>query len=174
MLLLSNSCYLFLDIQFAEAFLGQELGDVPSPAASMVVDEDHSDTVLMHSENAFKGWTWLMEKCCPTTVVRISGTLAHPSISSNLLSLTVMAFAHFAYLHSQKTLVFADLQGKHCPVTIYLVCDISYRCVVSGTHCQVKEGVDGFILFDPMTHTEDGCVLLTSLSLPIFVHALTH
>lgn len=82
----------------------------------MVVDEDLSDAVLVHSEDAFKGWIWLMEKRRPMTVVRISGTLAHPSTSSNLLSLTVMAFAHFAYLHSGKSLVFADLQGKHLSV----------------------------------------------------------
>ncbi|THH19576.1 hypothetical protein EW146_g1621 [Bondarzewia mesenterica] len=110
------------NIEFAEAWLGQEKGVAPSVASGT-------------ASNEVEEWTWLVEKRRPESITRLSGTLVHPSSHRGRLNRTILAFAHFVYVHSHQTMVLADIQG---------------------THCQIRGGIDGFVLFDPMTHTIDG------------------
>ncbi|KAJ7767046.1 kinase-like domain-containing protein [Mycena maculata] len=109
-------------LSFAEAFLAEEV-DNPSTA---------SGVEKITGEGT--GLTWLVERKRPTTVTKFSGTLVHTSARRDLRSMTVCAFAHFVFGFSNKTMVFADLQGTPAPV----------------------RGVDGLILFDVMTHTVEG------------------
>ncbi|KAF8582863.1 hypothetical protein K439DRAFT_1235951, partial [Ramaria rubella] len=63
-----------------------------------------------------------------------SYTLNHPDQKS-LKGATIIAFAHFCWLYSKNTLVFADMQG-------------SPACNLLGNSVEV--------LFDPMTHSLTG------------------
>lgn len=101
------------DVEIADAYLGKEQGSKPSGASAYQIPSDHlADDGLDDSESEPEvGFVWLIERRRPTTVVRISGTLVHPSARSSLLMLTIVAFAHFTYIHSKKSLVLADLQG---------------------------------------------------------------
>jgi hypothetical protein len=89
---------LFLGIIIADAFLAQEIGE-PSPASG-IENADYGHGIM-----------WLVEKRRPTAVYRYSGTLSHHSQGKDQRSSTIYAFSHFVYGHSNKTLVFADLQG---------------------------------------------------------------
>lgn len=81
------------------------------------------------------GISWLVEQKRASTVTHFTYTLNHHRRQvDNLLILTVHAFAHFVFGISDRLLVMADIQG---------------------TPGSVK-GKDGYILFDPMTHTMDG------------------
>ncbi|KAJ7222732.1 kinase-like domain-containing protein, partial [Mycena haematopus] len=82
------------------------------------------------------GITWLVERKRPMTVTKYSGTLVHTSVRRDLRSLTICAFAHFVYGFSDRSLVFADLQGMCTPAQV--------------------RGTDGLVLFDLMAHTIDG------------------
>ncbi|KAJ7577391.1 kinase-like domain-containing protein [Mycena floridula] len=112
-------------IIFAEAFLG------------VTIIKHFDDDQITESD----GITYLIEKKRPTTVSKFSGTLTHQAQRHNLQSHTVSAFAHFAFVHSQRSLVFADLQGK-------LILLISTLAHVNGK--------DVMVLFDVMTHTTSG------------------
>lgn len=91
-----------LGLQFADAFLLQEdTATTPSPASGAKSYTNETDGVM-----------WLVEKRRPNSLIRFSGTLSHPSSNSDLRSSTIYALAHFSYGHSNKSLVFADLQGK--------------------------------------------------------------
>jgi hypothetical protein len=58
------------------------------------------------------GFMWLAEKKhIAGRVVRYNGTLAHPSAHTDLAHLTVYAFIHFVFGHTNGKLVFADVQG---------------------------------------------------------------
>ena len=84
---------------FADAYLGQEAEEtLPSPASG---GGQHDTGRIM----------WLIEKRRPTTVTRYSGTLMHTANKKDLRSLTIFAFAHFAFGHSNRSMVFADIQG---------------------------------------------------------------
>ncbi|KAK7041172.1 kinase-like domain-containing protein, partial [Favolaschia claudopus] len=78
--------------------------------------------------------TWLVEHRRPITVTKYSGTLVHTSIRRDLASLTISAFAHYVFGDSGRRMLFADLQG---------------------TPTRVRGG-DGVVLFDLMTHKEEG------------------
>ncbi|KAJ7203506.1 kinase-like domain-containing protein [Mycena pura] len=80
------------------------------------------------------GMTWLVERKRPMTVTKYSGTLVHTSARKDLRSLTICAFAHFAFGFSDQSIVFADLQGSPAQV----------------------RGGDGLVLFDLMAHTQNG------------------
>jgi len=109
-------------IMFADAFLGQEdCTVVPSTASG--VNEFDPERIM-----------WLIEKRRPMTVTCYSGTLLHPSKRRDLRSLTIFAFAHFVFGHSNQQMVFADIQGS--PTSV--------------------KGRDILVLFDIMTHTVDG------------------
>jgi hypothetical protein len=83
---------------FADAFLGQE-------------EEDKLSSVASGGQFDLQRIMWLVEKRRATTVIRYSGTLLHPSRKKDLCSLTIFAFAHFVFGHSNKQMVFADIQG---------------------------------------------------------------
>ncbi|KAG6834598.1 hypothetical protein H0H93_008682 [Arthromyces matolae] len=101
------------DIRFSDGFLVREHGSC-------------FDTLVDPA-------VWLIEPLRTTSVVKFSGTLCHPT-RSDKIGKTITAFAHFVYEISQKSMVFADIQGS--PMTI-------------------NGGKAVTILFDLMTHTMD-------------------
>lgn len=129
------------DIKFADAFLAKETGDSPSPASGIKVKDP-----------VYGGVTWLVEDKRPTVVQKFTGTLSHKRRRDDLASLTVDAFTHFAFGHSNSSIVFADLQGK--PYFGVMAFDLIFML---ATLSRVN-GEDGLTLFDPMTHTKDGYV----------------
>ncbi|KAI0629563.1 kinase-like domain-containing protein, partial [Trametes polyzona] len=80
------------------------------------------------------GVIWLLEPRRSTAVNKWSGTMVHPN-RLDKLHMTMSAFAHFSFLWSESTLVFADLQS-------------SYGRRADKTPAK--------ILFDIMTHTRAG------------------
>ncbi|KAF8525670.1 kinase-like domain-containing protein, partial [Gautieria morchelliformis] len=74
---------------------------------------------------------WLLEERRTPVVNNYSYTLSHPD-QYGLKGKTMSAFTHFTWLHSQHTLLFADMQGS----------------AARGSDGQPVE-----ILFDPMTHS---------------------
>ncbi|KAF7371790.1 hypothetical protein MVEN_00036700 [Mycena venus] len=110
------------DIAFSDAFLAEEV-ESPTPASG--VKEIGPDS---------PGMTWLVEPKRSTFVEHFTYTLSHKLHKKDLRSSTIHAFAHFVWGHSNRTLVFADLQGTSALV--------GYK--------------DGLVLFDPMTHTKTG------------------
>jgi hypothetical protein len=115
------------DIQFVQAILAKEV-----PGESEPSQASHTNSIeLMTSQvNAVY---WLLEEQCTPIVNRHSFTLSHPK-QHTFRGKTVATFTHFAWLHSNKTLVFCDMQG-------------------SPAH-QNGETIE--ILFDPMTHSPQG------------------
>ncbi|KAF8513199.1 kinase-like domain-containing protein [Gautieria morchelliformis] len=108
------------DIQFVEAILAQEdlrHGSEPSVAS-------HTSSKCVEDSDC-RAIYWLLEEQRTLVVNNYSYTLSHLS-----------AFTHFTWMHSQNTLLFADMQGSPA----------------RGSDGQPVE-----ILFDPMTHspTED-------------------
>ena len=107
---------------------------------------------------------WLLEPRRTTSVVRWSGTLAHPNRADKPHA-TMSAFVHFAYEHSLKTIIFADLQStcSFHSFFMFMYFKLIYACYIgsSGRVMNQLTGVEtsGQILFDVMTHTKDGCVL---------------
>lgn len=85
------------DLHFVDAYLGVEV----EPTG--IAGQNGSATPT--------AWTWIIEKQRPMTVSKWSGTLAHPNYHHDLVGATICAFVHFAYIFSQRTVVFADVQG---------------------------------------------------------------
>jgi len=85
------------------------------------------------------------------SVTKWSGTLAHPNHRGDLVGATICAFVHFAYICSQRSIVFADIQGE-------LNCNTVDQSLTShvGTQAQISPGIEGLVLFDIMTHTVTG------------------
>ncbi|KDR78004.1 hypothetical protein GALMADRAFT_138162 [Galerina marginata CBS 339.88] len=111
------------NIQFSSAFIGKEIGSTRSTASGC--REHASDLDELPDAH------WLIEPKRPSTVTKFSGTLNHQIHRKDLQSLTLSAFAHFVYLKSKKSRVFADIQG---------------------TATNIK-GKDIMVLFDLMTHS---------------------
>ena len=99
-----------IGIQFSTAFIGEEIG-LSSSAASGLCSESG---IL---EKAY----WLVEPKRPSAVTKFSGTLSHQMNRNDLQSLTISAFAHFVYLKSKGTRVFADIQGTKSLFRNYLI-----------------------------------------------------
>ncbi|KIK52716.1 hypothetical protein GYMLUDRAFT_179819, partial [Collybiopsis luxurians FD-317 M1] len=118
----------------AKAFIGEEIGN-PSKASGIQVPlfglTDDQDPSDFEA-------SWLIENKCSITVEKFSGTMNHCMIGHNLRTQTLNAFNHFTYAFSDCTLVFADLQGS----------------------VSIVNSHSGLILFDVMTHTSTGHVLL--------------
>lgn len=102
---------LALDFQFTEFILAreivEEIGPSPASGISMKAWEDHvsddpSDTFV----------TWLLEPHRLTHVQRWSGTMAFTN-DIDKSAQTINAFVHFAYIWSQETLLFADVQSTY-------------------------------------------------------------
>ncbi|KAJ6473885.1 kinase-like domain-containing protein, partial [Mycena sanguinolenta] len=109
-------------LAFAEAFLAEEL-KFPSPASGIKEIGPESP-----------GMTWLVEPRRSSIVEHFTYMLSHKLHKKDSRSATVHAFAHFVWGHSNRTLIFADLQGTPALV--------GHK--------------DGMILFDPMSHTKTG------------------
>ncbi|KAJ6601597.1 kinase-like domain-containing protein [Mycena sp. CBHHK59/15] len=110
------------NMAFTEAFLAEEIKS-PSPASG--VKEIDTDS---------PGLTWLVESKRSSFVENFTFTLSHKLHKKDLRSATIHAFTHFAWGHSNRSLVFADVQGTPALV--------GHK--------------DGMVLFDPMTHTKTG------------------
>ncbi|KAJ7832306.1 hypothetical protein B0H13DRAFT_2289105 [Mycena leptocephala] len=119
------------DFMFSDGLLAQEIvGDcalTPSPASGVPMSVFLDAT----SGNPDSAITWLLEPLRAASVNRWSGTLEHP-IHADKAGKTIDAFMHFAYIYSQQSLVFADLQS---------------------TRGRAPSGSGASILFDAMTHT---------------------
>ncbi|KAJ7908245.1 hypothetical protein B0H13DRAFT_2498456 [Mycena leptocephala] len=117
------------DFMFSDGLLVQEIvGDcalTPSPASGVPMSVFLDAT----SGNPDSAVTWLLEP--GAGLFRWSGTLEHP-IHADKAGKTIDAFMHFAYIYSQQSLVFADLQS---------------------TRGRAPSGSGASILFDAMTHT---------------------
>ncbi|KAG6836327.1 hypothetical protein H0H93_009077 [Arthromyces matolae] len=85
------------------------------------------DTFSDHPE------AYLVEPRRSKSVLKFSGTLQHP-IQSSKMGNTLTAFAHYVFEISGKDIVFADIQGS--PISV--------------------NGRDGVVLFDLMSHSNDG------------------
>ncbi|KAJ3504244.1 hypothetical protein NMY22_g17987 [Coprinellus aureogranulatus] len=96
-------------IAFATAFIVQEVQDKPSPASGM-----KSYIPRYNGSQEFDGIYWLIELYrAGKSLTRISGTLSHLCNLSDLLSLTIYAFVHYAYAYTGRDVVFADIQGTN-------------------------------------------------------------
>ncbi|KAE9383676.1 hypothetical protein BT96DRAFT_843500, partial [Gymnopus androsaceus JB14] len=78
---------------------------------------------------------WLCEPLRLSTPKRFTTTLEYQCIQNDLLSQMIDAFVHYAYIQSQKDLLFADIQGDRG---------------------RLSNGDIGTVLFDVMTHSSDG------------------
>lgn len=87
------------DIAFADAFILEEIVTEPP---SRVSGASASDPRMM----------WLVEPARVQATIKYSGTMSHPSDTRGKTAATIAAFAHFAFVYSHKTLIFADIQGN--------------------------------------------------------------
>ncbi len=128
----------------------------PTPASGLTQDQWEG----MSSDEQSTGIVWLLEPERSSIIQRWSGTMQHPKQTTNKTGATVTAFAHFAYIFSLRTIVFADIQSKW-----------GYQCLHSmlttilGSPGKLAHSHErGTILFDVMTHTNEGCVCIPSVS----------
>jgi len=63
--------------------------------------------------SAHAGPFWLIEQHRTPIVTHYSYTMNHPTPKNDKAN-SIITFAHFAYLHSNRNMVFADLQGIIC------------------------------------------------------------
>lgn len=89
---------MLVDLHFVDAYLGTEV------EPTLITSQKSSDAIPTP-------WAWIVEKHRPMSVMKWSGTLAHPNHYSDLIGATICAFVHFAYIFSQRSVVFADIQG---------------------------------------------------------------
>jgi hypothetical protein len=125
------------DVQFSDGFLIQEHGD-----ASLSSGFSEGDVVV-----------WLVEPCCTKSVVKFSRTLMHPT-QNDKMGMTITAFAPYMYEFSNKTLIFADIQGLNTYPTIWT----HSQLLLSGSLTSMNNH-DGVVLFDLMLHSVDGYVM---------------
>lgn len=123
----SEGVHVYSNLTFTDAFLGLE----HQPTLSMASGHN---TCSQHPDSEGEGLTWLIESKRTKVVQRFSHTLHHKSRQLDLLSLTIAAFSHFVYGHSNSSLVLADIQGSP----------------------SIVNGQDGLVLFDIMNHTTEG------------------
>jgi hypothetical protein len=144
----------YLDFQFVEPLLVREVlsGDVqasPSTASGFNSDQVESSTC---------GFVyWLIEPRRTPIVTHYNFTLNFQErAEQGIKGRTVAAFVHFAYCYSQKTLVFADVQGSsvHGFVSVYVLTDIQFNVGSLGRDETTQKAVD--ILFDVMIHSVTG------------------
>lgn len=91
-------CLTPTDLHFVDAYLGTEV----EPTKIVVQKDDNA---------MLTPWSWIVERRRPMSVMKWSGTLAHPNHHTDLIGATICAFVHFSYIFSQHSIVFADIQG---------------------------------------------------------------
>jgi hypothetical protein len=105
-------CLSFIvDFEFAQCILAREIvGDGgPSPSSGVSV-QDYEKEVSELPDGA-TSIVWLLEPRRSQAVTHYSGTMAYRDWKDKR-GLTINAFTHFAYIMSDRTLVFADIQCK--------------------------------------------------------------
>lgn len=86
-----------LDLIFSSGFLVRELGVASATSGFTTIDSA----------------VWLVEPLRTKSFDKFTGTLQHPSPErQDKCGLTIAAFTHHVYETSNRTIVFADLQGK--------------------------------------------------------------
>jgi hypothetical protein len=60
--------------------------------------------------DGYNSAVWLVEPRRTISLIKFSGTLQHPPCNDKMGE-TITAFAHFVYIVSKQSLVFADIQG---------------------------------------------------------------
>ncbi|KAJ7641738.1 kinase-like domain-containing protein [Roridomyces roridus] len=105
-----------------------EDGDAPSPASGVTRE------IFEAEPEASRRIVWMLEPLRNANVTHYSGTNQHPA-GSGQLAHTLYSFVHFAYEESNGTVVFADVQGS------------------PG---RLSTNAMGMIIFDLMTHTDEG------------------
>ncbi|KAF8573695.1 hypothetical protein K439DRAFT_1624887 [Ramaria rubella] len=118
-----------MDMQFVEPLLAKEVVGVEQ-CPSLGSNFSRDDVELSEIQAIY----WLLEEWRTLVVNNYSYTLNHPDQKS-LKGATIVVFAHFCWLYSQQTLVFADMQGSPARNSL-------------GNSIEV--------LFDPMTHSLTG------------------
>jgi hypothetical protein len=102
-------CHLILifpAIEFADAWLGQEIQVTPTKASGAAKADD-----------THEGISWLVETNHTTTVEHCTFTLNHQTRRQDLCAKTIHAFAHFTMATAKKSIVLADIRGNfnnHC------------------------------------------------------------
>ncbi|KAF7327481.1 Alpha-type protein kinase domain-containing protein [Mycena kentingensis (nom. inval.)] len=126
----AQNAEVFCYLKFSSAYLATELQVSETRAPSVASGMKHFPV------DSTEGMTWLIEPKRASAVINFTGTLDHAShaAANDIQAKTVHAFTHFVFAKTERSLVFADLQGTPGPVR---------EC-------------DGIILFDPMTHTTEG------------------
>ena len=96
--------------EFSHCALGREAFDdsVPNPSPASGISAEKWHDISFSEQDA--GVVWLLEPERSVAMERWSGTMAHPS-HTDKRGATLMAFVHFAYVYSRRTIVFADLQS---------------------------------------------------------------
>ncbi|KAF8587691.1 hypothetical protein K439DRAFT_1614125 [Ramaria rubella] len=94
-----------MDMQFVEPLLAKEVVGVEQ-CPSLGSNCSRDDVELSEIQAIY----WLLEEQRTPVVNNYSYTLNHPDQKS-LKGATIVVFAHFCWLYSQQTLVFADMQG---------------------------------------------------------------
>ena len=69
--------------------------------------------VAVSDDDGYKRAAWLIEPRRASCVTKFTGTLGGPpkTDADSLPLMTALAFVHFAYLYSKRTVLFADVQG---------------------------------------------------------------
>ena len=100
----------FLDFEFSQCLLAREIiGDGGPSPASGISAQDYEVAVSAVPNSAI---VWLLEPRRSQAVTHYSGTMAYCDWKDKR-GLTINAFTHFAYIMSDRALVFADIQCKH-------------------------------------------------------------
>ncbi|TFY61288.1 hypothetical protein EVJ58_g4613 [Rhodofomes roseus] len=125
-----------MSFRFVRPLLAKEvIDDLGSFSLASGVSQADIDS---DSEPDKAGAYWLIEPRRAASVRRWSGTMSHPVVAGQK-GATMSVLAHFIYGYSNSELVAADLQST-----------------IAGT----DTGTVADVIFDIMTHTPDGCVLI--------------
>ncbi|KAF7329565.1 Alpha-type protein kinase domain-containing protein [Mycena kentingensis (nom. inval.)] len=113
----AQNAEVFRYLKFSSAYLATELQVSETRAPSVASGMKHFPV------DSTEGMTWLIEPKRASAVINFTGTLDHAShaAANDIQAKTVHAFTHFVFAKTERSLVFADLQGTPGPVreTIY-------------------------------------------------------
>ncbi|KAJ7573523.1 hypothetical protein C8J56DRAFT_903326 [Mycena floridula] len=154
-------------LRVADCIVAVEIiADQPSPASgvSLTKYNDAIADVLDDHDQAtqnrnFAYVTWLLEELRPKGCKRWSGTNNHP-VQHSKLGTTLNAFAHFAFLYTNNTVVLADLQTSpardHHGKAINVLFDIMTHTINEDSGVG-DFGPDGIAIFVDLHECVDHC-----------------